>query len=131
MRETFDINEQIRDDLKKGLIFDLEARLPAATILAYSGYRREVLPLMQNISHATRAFIWNADGLLGFVQKVDIKNILVAAEKMGQLEQAKEQQVLDFNEIGNDLDQQTDLTKKMIYLSQFYPVLYIFILEHL
>ena len=31
---------------------------------------------MQEVSHTTRAFIWNADGLPGFVKEVDFVDIL-------------------------------------------------------
>ena len=41
-----DIKVLIREDLKKGLIFGLEARLPIGIILGYFAYRHQVMPLM-------------------------------------------------------------------------------------
>ena len=63
LRDTWDIKADIKEEMKKGLIFGLRARLPIGMILGYVGYRHEVMPLLQIISHQTRAYIWNADGL--------------------------------------------------------------------
>jgi len=38
MIENFDVKVQIRDDLKKGLMFGLGARLPIAKVLGFAGY---------------------------------------------------------------------------------------------
>ena len=57
MAENFDIIVPIRENLKKGLVFDLKARLPIGIILGLTGYRHESLPLMQTLSHSTRAFV--------------------------------------------------------------------------
>ena len=57
MGENFDITVPIRENLKKGLVFDMRARLPIGTILGLTGYRHEALPLMQTLSHSTRAFV--------------------------------------------------------------------------
>ena len=48
LRKTIelDIKVLIREDLKKGLIFGLEARLPIGIILGYFAYRHQVMPLM-------------------------------------------------------------------------------------
>ena len=60
------MNVAIRDDKKKDLIFGL-ARLPAAHVLAFFGYKHESLYLMQVLCHRTRAYIWNANALDGFL----------------------------------------------------------------
>ena len=39
LREKFDIKVEIRDELKKGLILGLEARLPIGIVLGFVGYR--------------------------------------------------------------------------------------------
>ena len=71
MSEFYDIKEPVKDALRKDLIFRLEARPPIGIILGFIGYRNKVLPLMQGLSHGTRAFIVNADGLPGFVSSFD------------------------------------------------------------
>ena len=63
---------KIQDKLKKSLPFkSIQSRLPTATILAYTGYMREVIILLQRLSHGSRAFIFNAKGLEGFLVKDD------------------------------------------------------------
>ena len=60
---TFDVRVTIKRHLKRKLVFGLQSRLAIGIILGYVGLRHEVLPLMQVLSHSTRAYIWNADGL--------------------------------------------------------------------
>ena len=78
-----DIKIQIREELKKGLIFGLQARLAIGIILGFAAYGDEVLQLMQTLSHSTRAYIINANGLKGFVKSNDIKKYLQAADESG------------------------------------------------
>ena len=99
MSENFDIKVKIREELKSSLIFGLQARPPIAHILAYFGYSYEVMHLMQTLSHATRAFFVNADGLQGFLVQFDLITFLEDAEDKGQLEKAKEWQVLQLETI--------------------------------
>ena len=72
MSESFDIKESVKNALRKDLIFGLEARPPIGIILGFVGYRNQVLPLMQGLSHGTRAFIVNAGGLPGFLSPFDV-----------------------------------------------------------
>ena len=80
MRETFDTRVPIKNELLKGLIFGIQARLPIGVILGFFGYRHEVMPLLQTLSHRTRAYIVNAEGLPGFVIEMDIIKILQEAK---------------------------------------------------
>ena len=73
MGEFSDIKVPIRKEFEKRLIFGLNARPPIALVLSFFGFRHEVMLLMQTASHTTRAFIWNADGLPGFVIEMDVK----------------------------------------------------------
>ena len=50
---------------------------------------------MQKINHGTRAFFWNADGLQGFVIKLDIMELLYSAEQSGDLEKVTKWQIVD------------------------------------
>ena len=72
MQTQFKTKVALKEDLKKILIFGIEARLPIGLILGFYGYRHEVMPLMQNLSHGTRAYICNAEGLPGFVIWFDV-----------------------------------------------------------
>ena len=87
--KEFEIKVTIKEELKKSLIFGLPARLPAAVILGFLGWRHEVMAIMQNLSHQTRAYICNADALLGFVDQIDILKVLKDADKKGLLSRAK------------------------------------------
>ena len=57
-------------------------------ILSFFGHSNEVFELMQTLSHGTRAFIFNAKGLKGFLVNLDLCEMLNDAYKSGQLEQA-------------------------------------------
>ena len=58
---------QIKEELKSSLIFGFAARLPIAMILSYLAYRDVVISKLQKLSHSTRAYIVNAEGLPGFL----------------------------------------------------------------
>ena len=95
MNEPFDIKVPIKDELRKNLIFGIHARPPNGIILGFVGYSYEVIPLMQVLSHGTRAFIVNANGLPGFVLSPDfglvddLIKLLKESDVAGQLEHAK------------------------------------------
>ena len=78
-----EIAVEIKEELKKGLIFGLEARPAIGIILGFYGYQHQVMKLMQCLSHETRAYVINADGLPGFVLKFDIASFLRKADKAG------------------------------------------------
>lgn len=80
MSEKYDIIVPIKDNLKKKLIFRMKSRVAIGVIMSYFGFRHEALDLLQTLSHCTRAFIWNANGLQGFVVKLDIKTLLKSDE---------------------------------------------------
>ena len=89
----------IKEELKKGLIFGLEARLPIGLILGFYGFRHQVMKLMQCLSHGTRAYIVNADGLPGFVLEFNLIPFLRKADVAGQLEHARKYQVINLNKV--------------------------------
>ena len=89
MVENFDIKAPIVDELKRGLVLGLQARLPIGSILSFAGYHHQIMPLMQTLSHSTRAYIINADGLRGFVLVFDIMNFLKVEDEASQLEHAR------------------------------------------
>ena len=61
------------------------------------------MPIMQSLSHTTRAYIINADGLRGFIFEVEIIKLLKEADQKGILDHAKMWQVIDLDELGNVL----------------------------
>ena len=67
MSDNLDIKVPIRENLKKALVFDIQARLPIGIVLRFAGFKNEMVPMLQSISHVTRAYIINADGLNGFL----------------------------------------------------------------
>ena len=48
--------------------------------MSYYGFRLDVYRLMQTLSHQSRAFITNANGLKGFIQSFDLTRFLEIAE---------------------------------------------------
>ena len=130
MVEDFDIKVPIRGILKKCLIFGLHARPPIGYILSYLGYQHEVMPILQILSHSTRAFIFNADGLPGFVQRFEISEILLDADNQNQLEFAKKWQEIDLVKVKVELEK-IKSKQRLTYLIQHYPSLSSFILMRL
>ena len=97
-------------------------------ILSFSGHRHQVMPLMQNLSHTTRAFIINANTLPGFIQS-DIFRLLKQADEAGQLQTAKKYQLIDMSIIKKKLNSTASKQLKMEFLANEYPSLFVFILE--
>ena len=77
----FDVKVPIKGNLKKGLIFGLNARLSIGIFLSFLDFRHVVIHLMQKLSHSTRAYIWNADGLNSFLQRVQIMKVFREAQR--------------------------------------------------
>ena len=94
-----DIKVQIKEELRKGLIFGFYARPPIGIILGFVGYRNQVLPLMQILSHATWAYIVNANYLQGFIVKFDVSYHLKIADKADRLTDARKWQAIDLDSI--------------------------------
>ena len=71
-----DTRVPIKEELKKRLILGLNSRLAIGIVLGFLGCRHEALPIMQKLSHGTRAYIINEDGLQGFIEKSEILGTL-------------------------------------------------------
>ena len=63
LRDTFHIKVPIHKDKLKDLVFGMKTRIGISEVLAYFGERKHAIQLMQVLSHGTRAYIYNADGL--------------------------------------------------------------------
>ena len=72
------------------------------------------MPILQVLSHTTRAYIYNARGLPGFVNKFEITKFLQNANKKGLLEDAKKWQEINIDQV---IDQLKKIENKMPYLS--------------
>ena len=59
--------------------------------------------IMQKISHGTRAFIWNSDGLQGFIVKFEIIDALKREEKSGTLGEVCKHQLVELDVLANEL----------------------------
>ena len=90
------------------MIFGIEARPPIGMILGFYGFCHQVMKLMQRLSHRTRAYIVNAEGLPGFVLKyqfdIDIITFLYKADEAGQLEHARLYQNIDLSIVERKLE---------------------------
>ena len=83
-----------------GLVFGIKARQPIAIILGFVYPKEGVIPLMQSISHSTRAYIVNSDGLPNFlIEAGNIFNYLQSADEAGHLEHARKRQVIDMSKV--------------------------------
>ena len=88
-RDEWDILVSIKPEFSKMKPFEgkgITARASTAIILAYFGYSFDVLALMQELSHKTRAYIWNAEGLPGFLVKADLLELLKMADTRSDIE---------------------------------------------
>ena len=83
-----DVIVPIKEELKRNLIFGIQARPAIGMILSFFGYSYEVFELLQTLSHSTRAFIFNAEGLKGFLVNLDLWELLNDAYESGKLQQA-------------------------------------------
>ena len=66
----------------------IESRVAMATIWACVDYKYEVIEILQKLSHSSRAYLWNANALPGFlVIKPDIIGILKRAHADGTIQE--------------------------------------------
>ena len=126
--ETQDVKGEIKEDLQKGLILNLQSRLAIGVVLGFVGWRHEVIPILQTLSHSTRAYIINANGLTGFLLSIDLMRFLQEADQDGKLESAKKYQVIDFQRVIEGWDNEE---QQKIYLSHNYPSLYRYVITEL
>ena len=90
------------------------------------GYSCDVLPAMQRLSHRTRAYIWNADGLPGFLAKASLMQVLRAAHLRGDLKEVTRWQEFDFDSVMAQLEQKCD-KHKLKFFEKHYPCIFVYI----
>ena len=89
----------------------------------------QLVHLMQTLSHATRAYICNADGLPGFLTEATLLQYLVLADESGKLEKAKRRHKICFDKLSKELRGKAAKEEQMKFLSRSYPCLYIYLLK--
>ena len=129
MTDNCDAKVPIKKELKKLLPFGIEARLATATVLGFVGYDYEVTALVQTLSHGTRAYMVNADFLSGFLKGYELEMLLLGLAEAGHYEKGSTLQNFKIVTVVENLMQQSSKAKKLDYLSQVYPNLYVDVLE--
>ena len=67
-------------------ISKIPSRLALAKVFSFFGYKHEVCYLLQCLSHRSRAYNLNEEGLKGFVREFDLRRMMDAALELGSLE---------------------------------------------
>ena len=132
-QQSWDVNDvKFKEFLSCTPFDDIKSRNATATILSFLGYRHEIIPQMQRISHRSRAYIWNSDGLPGFLI-CDISLILQSAKKGGVLAAASKYQNIDYESLSSKLCKPKNYREKakLKILKHTYPCLYVIVLEKL
>ena len=128
--EKWDIRVTIDSYYVKSIPFiGLAARLPSAIILSYVSYRHQVIHILQRVSHQTRAYIYNANGLPGFLQEFDIMQILKRAQSLGLLKEITKWQHINLEDLQTQMIESNYLIDQVKILKRQYPCLYIYILD--
>ena len=127
--DSKDIRVEIKADQLSSLPFkDLQSRVCTATILQYTGYQQQIILLLQKLSHKSRAYIFNANGLQGFLIKEDYLSVLKSAHADGLWERVTRWHRADFSFIQKELQTQPSSLMQAEWLKQYYPSLYTFVL---
>ena len=85
--------------------------------------------MLQVLSHRTRAYIYNANGLQGFLVEEQIIRLLRQAHANFVLKVVTRTQIVDFKELGKELQVQQTRTGMLSLLSRKYPSVYIYVLQ--
>ena len=54
----------------------IKSRLPTAVIISFIDFREEMILLMRRLSHKTRAYLFNAGSLRGFLEDEPIRSVI-------------------------------------------------------
>ena len=126
IRDEWDICLEIKKNKSKGFTLKLQARI-FAIVFSYMDYRYRVISLLQVLSHGTRAYVWNLDGLKGYVKKIEIMTELQLLESRGELANITKYQSVNLKKLRTQLGK-NPFAHQFTYLKYHYPCLYIFFL---
>ena len=67
----------------------MQSRSAMAITFAFYGFQESSVAMLQKINHSTRAYIWNANGLPGFLKREseEVFRVLDEAEEAGLLQE--------------------------------------------
>ena len=101
----FDIKAPIKTDYLKEMPFKgIDGRLSMAIFWSYAGYKEDVLDKLQVLSHRSRAYIYNANGLNGFLVEKRIIRTLELAKKDGSFDEWSRYLDVNFHKLIQQLD---------------------------
>ena len=126
--DSVDVVVPIRDKFRHLLPFNLKSRHGIAVVLSYFGDRYNVMQLMQYASHMTRAFFFNANGLIGFLIDDSVVNDLRRADEKNELVKVNRFQKVDLNVVLELLVRMPSKKEKLSYLSERYPAMCMFVM---
>ena len=105
-RLDWDIRVNIRREYKKEMPFEgITGRRAMALVWTYVDWRNEVTDILQQLSHRSRAYFFNAHGLQGFLIKATPMLLLNQARTLGELEQVTRWQHIDFEKLMQKLSE--------------------------
>ena len=100
-RETWHIKVGLKPELLKGMPFGtLKSRYALGLIFSLAGFKEEMFLILQNTSHKTRAYLWNANGLRGFlVEDCSVLRIISEVLSKDRLDEKVKWPRIDFIEV--------------------------------
>ena len=110
----------------------IQSRLATALIFSYVGNQHQVPGILQKLSHRTRAYIVNADGLKGFLIRLGkVAGIIHNAERMGRLKEVLRWQQVEIKVVKKLLRNQKTEEGQLFVLKHKYPALHLYALKEL
>ena len=129
--KTFQTKAKIKSQYLASLPFNpLNARPVIANFLTFLGYRHEVIPLLQVLSHKTRAYTINANGLEGFLIATPVTlaiDHLIANDNIRY--EITRFQLIDLNSLNKQLQAIKDVPSQLGLLKEKYPCIFVWILS--
>ena len=95
-------------------------------MLSYAGDKREIYEFSQKISHSTRAYITNAQGLKGFLQEYTIAQLLVKAPQ-----EVHQWQIINIREVQRQMSWCETDEERLTLLREGYPRMYIYVMTYI
>ena len=107
----------------------LQSRYASATVFSFYGQKHEVCWLLQKLSHRTRAYIVNSNGLQGFVHEFTLPSFLDSLQT--RLDSISCHQIIKVNSVKKELKRFSSSNEKECFLMEHYPAVFILSFVHL